>query len=770
MNIRMYTAAREATTKARNVASAIQQVTRQVNDDNKDIMDKVDKNTQVRSKRKAELELAAALGAKKLAEKQAKISSKQAGLAMAQIIGSVVASQVGKGINKEAENSERTDKNREYKGKDPNKDNTGNKILEVLKEAVGFNAVRKLFGGNKQERDAGKLEKEDKKEAKQIGKEAEQIEKGETPGSPGELSAKNRGLFNKIKEVVKGEIDKGSKDDKATLGDNIKKALGIGGEKEDSDLDPELKKKVGDAIDKVVAEDDSDLSNDKGKFALTQKIKEAVKTVLLDNQKTETPAKDEITGSEGNKEKNTETLSKLDDPNPNAKKIEQNPGQPDAEKIEQNPGQPDAEKIEQNPGQPDAEKIEQNPGQPDAEKIEQNPGQPDAEKIEQNPGQPDAEKIEQNPGQPDAEKTEQKPEIASGTLTDTVPGDNNPNATVVPNKGPTELDDAAEDLDQGPLIDPTRGPGRESIRGYSKLMVALGIKKGEPGDKPIGISEGTGIGDLLLTIAALIKQLNELTKSKPSESRFGAFAGKFGKTGEFSKALYLLTEGTDEDLNVVGRALRDFVGKPAAAALSAPIKALSGAAENLQDKIDGDLEGSENDVSQELATTGNVSLGSQETVRAGLESRVAQSGLTGDAAAGKVNEGFNAFQASVLQSKLNLGNVTITGGAEGSDKVSISVGGDDKGVGGKTAEIDKGVLAKALAGDKASLDAIKVELNKGPTVNVDGEKEIEPEDINTGTEENGSENIEGKQGNNNAEGLSKVNPVSPEVSPENQKS
>ncbi len=193
-------------------------------------MDKVDKNTQVRSKRKAVARAGSCPGAKKLAEKQAKISSKQAGLAMAQIIGFVVASQVGKGINKEAENSERTDKNREYKGKNPNKDNTGNKILEVLKEVVGFNAVQKLFGGNKQKRDAllGSSKKKIKKKPR--GKEAEQIEAKHPKLA--ELSLQNRGLFNKIKEVVKGEIDKEAKNNyKATLGDNIKKALGIGGER-----------------------------------------------------------------------------------------------------------------------------------------------------------------------------------------------------------------------------------------------------------------------------------------------------------------------------------------------------------------------------------------------------------------------------------------------------------------------------------------------------------------------------------------------------------
>ena len=57
MNVKMYSAAREATTRARNVASAIQQVQRQINDDNKDISQKVDKDEQIRAKRKAELEL-----------------------------------------------------------------------------------------------------------------------------------------------------------------------------------------------------------------------------------------------------------------------------------------------------------------------------------------------------------------------------------------------------------------------------------------------------------------------------------------------------------------------------------------------------------------------------------------------------------------------------------------------------------------------------------------------------------------------------------------
>jgi hypothetical protein len=77
MNVRMYSAAREATTKARNVASAIQQAQRQVNDDNKDISEKVDKNQQARDKKKAEGELFSAKVQKDLAQKQFGLTQKQ---------------------------------------------------------------------------------------------------------------------------------------------------------------------------------------------------------------------------------------------------------------------------------------------------------------------------------------------------------------------------------------------------------------------------------------------------------------------------------------------------------------------------------------------------------------------------------------------------------------------------------------------------------------------------------------------------------------------
>ena len=95
MNIKMYTAAREATTRARNVASAIQQVTRQVNDDNKDVSEKVDKNQQIRSKRKAELELAAAQNAKELAQKQAAITKVQSMVGFLQAVVASVAGVIG---------------------------------------------------------------------------------------------------------------------------------------------------------------------------------------------------------------------------------------------------------------------------------------------------------------------------------------------------------------------------------------------------------------------------------------------------------------------------------------------------------------------------------------------------------------------------------------------------------------------------------------------------------------------------------------------------
>ncbi|MBF2053040.1 MAG: hypothetical protein IGS03_06190 [Candidatus Sericytochromatia bacterium] len=110
MNVKMYTVAREAATKARNVASAIQQTQRQVNDDNKDIKDKVDKNSQIRSKRKAELEVGAAQTAKNLAQKQAKVAQLQAIVAGVQALASIGAALTEKALAKEESPEEQEDR------------------------------------------------------------------------------------------------------------------------------------------------------------------------------------------------------------------------------------------------------------------------------------------------------------------------------------------------------------------------------------------------------------------------------------------------------------------------------------------------------------------------------------------------------------------------------------------------------------------------------------------------------------------------------------
>ncbi len=94
MNIRMYSAAREATTKARNVASAIQQAQRQVNDDNKDISEKVDKNQQSRDKKKAEQELFSAKTQKDLAQKQLSLTQQQQVVATIQAVVGIIGAAV----------------------------------------------------------------------------------------------------------------------------------------------------------------------------------------------------------------------------------------------------------------------------------------------------------------------------------------------------------------------------------------------------------------------------------------------------------------------------------------------------------------------------------------------------------------------------------------------------------------------------------------------------------------------------------------------------
>ena len=134
MNVRMYSAAREATTRARNVASAIQQVQRQVNDDNKDISGKVDKDEQIRSKRKAELELFTAKNAKELAAKQEKLTQIQAAVAAIQTVVSVTVAVVS-GIKELTNKKKKGDKAGEGEGQggqsvdDPTKTKNGKTVV-----------------------------------------------------------------------------------------------------------------------------------------------------------------------------------------------------------------------------------------------------------------------------------------------------------------------------------------------------------------------------------------------------------------------------------------------------------------------------------------------------------------------------------------------------------------------------------------------------------------------------------------------------------------
>ncbi|MEZ0372749.1 MAG: beta strand repeat-containing protein [Candidatus Sericytochromatia bacterium] len=134
MNVKMYSAAREATTRARNVASAIQQVQRQVNDDNKDVAGKVDKDEQIRGKRKAELELAAADNAKKLAAKQATLTGIQATIGLLQSVltfAVAVTKQVVKTIENEKKRGEESGKKKETDNKPATTDPTNTDPVSV---------------------------------------------------------------------------------------------------------------------------------------------------------------------------------------------------------------------------------------------------------------------------------------------------------------------------------------------------------------------------------------------------------------------------------------------------------------------------------------------------------------------------------------------------------------------------------------------------------------------------------------------------------------
>lgn len=99
-SLKMLTAAREATTKAKNVASAIQQAQRQVNDDNKDVSKKTDKNEQARAKKKAEAELKNAVAQARLAESQLKRAETQKVVALVQAATSIVGAVIGAAIDK----------------------------------------------------------------------------------------------------------------------------------------------------------------------------------------------------------------------------------------------------------------------------------------------------------------------------------------------------------------------------------------------------------------------------------------------------------------------------------------------------------------------------------------------------------------------------------------------------------------------------------------------------------------------------------------------
>jgi hypothetical protein len=162
MNIKLYTAAREATSKARNVASAIQQAQRQVNDDNKDIKDKVDKNQQNRAKNKAKEELEAAKVAKDLAAKQLSISQQQATAGAIQALGAVAAAVIGAQVDKKKKEKDdpkppikddgKTKQTIENTGgpQDNGEKAKGGGILGKIKDAI-----KSVFGGGKDGGGAG---------------------------------------------------------------------------------------------------------------------------------------------------------------------------------------------------------------------------------------------------------------------------------------------------------------------------------------------------------------------------------------------------------------------------------------------------------------------------------------------------------------------------------------------------------------------------------------------------------------------------------------
>jgi hypothetical protein len=705
MNIRMYTAAREATTKARNVASAIQQVTRQVNDDNKDIMDKVDKNTQTRSKRKAELELAAALGAKKLAEKQAKISKQQAGLAIAQIVTSVVASRVGKGLNKESENE---DANVKDKVKNDKKDdNFGAKLGRVLAEAVGLNAVKGAFG----KKDGGDDKKVDKSEGK--SEDTKKSGKAEdTPEEPQEKKTLLAGIIDAVKKALKpeqstdvsenGEKDSDSKEsDKGTLAGRIGNA-------------------IKSAIDKNAPAEGAEQEG--GREGLIGKIQAAVAGVLKEEKVSDNG---EIPGEGTDQEKEDSLIAKI------TKAVKEVLGQEEPASTEVVSGgdsvESEARAGDLATGGGNNETVTQAPGSGNNETVTQAPGSGNNETVTQAPGGGNNETVTQAPGGGNNETVTQAPGGGNNETVTQAPG-NGPTSPVV-NDGPSAQTAAERNGDKGDLVDFSRGAGLSSIRGVNQALFALGFKKSDdPNQKPSGISEGTPIGDLLKQLADIINQINQLTSSgEGKKSRFGEFATKANRIS------FLLTEGTDEDLSGAGRFLRDLLGKPTQALATAPLNAASTGLQSLQNRANGNLAAPERGAADELAETGNVSLASQDALRGSLENRVrAKSGGTKTNEAGNreltpdeakaVQKGVNAFQGNVLNQKLG-GDANVVVSSERPDGVK----GPDLAPGqvlvsnGEITASNPGVavseqdVRRALAGDAAALERISTALKPNTT-------------------------------------------------------
>ena len=714
MNIRMYTAAREATTRARNVASAIQQVTRQVNDDNKDIMDKVDKNTQVRAKRKAELELYAAQSAKKLAEKQASIAKKQAGLAIVTTITSFVASRIGKGIDKANENED-ANANDDVKGNEDVQgggDGENNETTETNQSGNTNNTNR---NGNSQGNRNG-----------QIGGNQNRSQNNANAGAGG-----NGGGANKVVEVLKEAFFINAVKDAFSKDKPEAKGSGEYGTNNENA-----------SINASDAENNSDTNNQtRVESRNSENVLNADTPITgQDRPESDTRSASEIitaTDGEGATRTDGEGATRTD-----------------GEGATRTDGEGATRTDGEGATRTDGEGATRTDGEGATRTDGEGATRTDGEGATRTDGEGTTRTDGEGATRTDGEGTT-RTDGEGATRTDG-------NSSVIENRGTTDQTSAERGgLFQGFFEQEEEGVvSLDNFKGFSKLSLALGLRSAKEGEQATGLSAGTPVGDTLLMIANLINKLNEMTASEKPKSRFGAIGSSI------NKGVFLLTEGTDEDLNGVGRALRDFVGKPLFGAAGAAGKAISAATADVQDRVDGDREGNEREIEQELRQTGSVSLNSQQQLGESLKSRaLLTKGTTEAEASAQAETGVQAFAANVVGQKLdnaanpslnaqtnvslgessNANNVALTLtttsnvlDAEG-NAVRDADGNIQTTESTKTIEVGKETLARAAAGDPAAL----AEIQNAPAVVASANTDDAQSDDGSGESLTGGDNNQG---------------------------